>query len=386
MKKLFKMLFVLSIIVGVISFSFVGCGSNKTSEPKVKVGIVFDIGGRGDHSFNDSAYAGLVQAAKDFGGYIKDEQGNIIENYGNNIELRYMQPSKEGGADRLEKLEELAKENYQLIIGVGFAFSEDILKAAKDYQNIHFAIVDSCYPDDKHPSNVTCLLFKENEGSFLVGAIAGLTTKTNQLGFVGGMDIPLIQKFEYGYMAGAKYVNKDIQNIDVKFVTDVKETKNPWNDPAAAKTLAEEMYNNGIDIIYHAAGGSGYGVFESALNHDKWAIGVDSDQQVILMSSDNDTDRAMADHVITSMLKKVNVAVYSIVSEMYKTGKVAEKVKVFGLKEGGVDYAYNDYNKEMLDPIKPQIDELKQKIINGEIKVPANKEEYEEFANTYLNQ
>jgi basic membrane protein A len=152
-----------------------------------------------------------------------------------------------------------------------------------------------------------------------------------------------------------------------------------WNNPPKGKEIAISQYDQGADIIYHAAGGTGMGVFEAALEKNKWAIGVDSDQGLILATSDQEKDREMAKHIITSMLKRVDTAVYTIIKEMYDNGKVDAKVMEFGLKENGVGYAYNDYNKDLLDPIKPQVDELKQKIINGEIKVPATDDELQQF-------
>ena len=384
MKKMFT---VLTVLVLVLSLGLLGCGqtapnnnqggNQQSSEPKLKVGVVFDIGGRGDKSFNDSAYRGMVKAAKELGGYIKDDPDNV--NYGTNIELKYLEP-KQGGSDREQLLRKLAENGYDLVIGVGFAFTDAIKNVANDFPNVHFAIIDSCYAPDDHPANVTCLLFKENEGSFLVGAIAGLKTQTNKIGFIGGMDIPLIRKFMVGYEAGAMYVNPELRKdgaILTAFVSD--DPAQAWNNPPKGKEIAISQYDQGADIIYHAAGGTGMGLFEAALEKDKWAIGVDSDQGKILAESQQEKDREMAKHIITSMLKRVDTAVFTIIKEMYENGKVDAKVMAFGLKEDGVGYAYNEYNKALLDPIKPQIDELKQKIINGEINVPATDDELQQF-------
>ena len=384
MKKVFTIITVLALV---LTLGLVGCGQSQTGnqnsgsqtsgEPKLKVGVVFDIGGRGDKSFNDSAYRGLVKAAKELGGYIKDDPDNV--NYGTNIEMKYLEP-KQGGADREQLLRKFAEAEYDLVIGVGFAFTDAIKNVANDFPDVHFAIIDSCYSPDDHPANVTCLLFKEQEGSFLVGAISGYKTETNKIGFIGGMDIPLIRKFMVGYEAGAMYVNPELRKdgaIVTAFVSD--DPGQAWNNPPKGKEIAISQYDQGADIIYHAAGGTGMGLFEAALEKDKWAIGVDSDQGLILATSDQEKDREMAKHIITSMLKRVDTAVYTIIKEMYDNGKVEAKVMEFGLKENGVGYAYNDYNKELLDPIKPQVDELKQKIINGEITVPATDDELQQF-------
>lgn len=376
-----KFLTVLTVLVLVFSLGLVGCTQQQqgetTGEPKLKVGVVFDIGGRGDKSFNDSAYNGLVKAAKELGGYIKDDPDKV--DFGKNIELKYLEP-KEGGSDREQLLRILAENGYDLVIGVGFAFTDAIKSVANDFPNVHFAIIDSCYAPDDHPENVTCLLFKEQEGSFLVGAIAGLKTQTNKIGFIGGMDIPLIRKFMVGYVAGAMYVNPELRAdgaIMTAFVSD--DPAQAWNNPPKGKEIAISQYDQGVDIIYHAAGGTGMGLFEAALEKDKWAIGVDSDQGLILATSDQEKDKEMAKHIITSMLKRVDTAVYTIIKEMYDKGQVDAKVMTFGLKEDGVGYAYNEFNKELIDPIKAQIDQLKEKIINGEIVVPSNDEELQQF-------
>jgi len=318
---------------------------------KVRVGLVFDVGGKGDLSFNDMADAGLTQAAKEFSA---------------RIETRELEP-KAGGEDREELLRLLAGEKFDLILGIGFLFTDSITHVAKDFPTLKFAIVDGFIPDKP---NVVSLLFQENEGSFLVGAAAALKSKTNKLGFVGGMKIPLIEKFEAGYIAGAKYVKHNIQVFSEYAGT----TGEAFKDPVKGKELALAEYDQGADIIYHASGLTGVGVFEAAVVKKKLAIGVDADQSL----------SAKADQrplILTSMQKRVDVAVYetikSVLNGQYKPG-----VRVFGLKEGGVGYAVNKYNKAMIQDIIPRLEALKKDIIAGKIKVPADKKELEAFVKT----
>ncbi|MQY76602.1 MAG: BMP family ABC transporter substrate-binding protein, partial [Spirochaeta sp.] len=192
------LIFLLAISV----LSFAGGQGEKVAEAKFKIGIAFDVGGRGDKSFNDSAYAGLVHLAKDFKGYIAGDPDNV--DFGKETELKYLEP-KSGGQDREQLLRILAEDGYNLVIGVGFMYSDALGKVAKDFPNVHFAIIDGWLPDLTETSNITCLGFTEHEGSFLVGAIAGLKNKKlgGKLGFIGGMDMPLIHKFHAGFYAGS---------------------------------------------------------------------------------------------------------------------------------------------------------------------------------------
>jgi basic membrane protein A len=318
---------------------------------KMRVGLVFDVGGRGDKSFNDMAYEGLTRAQQDFAA---------------TLQTRSLEPAK-GGENREELLRLLAGEKYDLILGIGFLFTDSITRVAKDNSGIKFAIVDGFI--DKEP-NVVSLLFKANEGSFLVGAAAALKSKVNKVGFVGGMKIPLIEEFEVGYIAGAKYVKPSI-NVYSEYAGT---TGAAFNDPVKGKELALAEYDRGADIIYHASGGTGVGVFQAAVVKKRLAIGVDADQS--LTASE---DQRL--QILTSMQKRVDVAVYETIKATLN-GKYKPGVQVFGLKEGGVGYAVNQYNKAMIQDIVPKLEALKKDIIAGKIKVPANKKELEEFTKT----
>ncbi|KAK3608791.1 hypothetical protein CHS0354_006832 [Potamilus streckersoni] len=311
-----------------------------------KVAIVFDAGGKFDKSFNQSAWEGVQKAQKDFG-----------------IELKDVEP---GDLTKVEEaMRTFAKEKYDLIIGIGFASAPAVEAVAKEYKDVNFAIVDS---EVKLP-NVVSLSFKEEEGSFLVGAIAAMRAKDvngkKVVGFIGGMDIPLIHKFEQGYMQGAKAVNPKIEVL----VNYVGNTPTAWNDPAKAKEITNAQISKGASVIYAAAGGSGNGLFDTVkeLSGGKacapdnakcvYAIGVDSNQNYIVPGV-----------VLTSMVKKVNVAVYNTVKAV-QNKKFAGKANSFGLKEGGVDYALDDNNKSLIDAkTKAAVDKYKKDIIAGKIK------------------
>jgi basic membrane protein A len=321
-------------------------GGGDQAEAK-KVGLVFDSAGRGDKSFNDSAAAGL-EAAK--------------QQLGDQIETKDLTPNKEG-SNRKEILDSLAGDGYQLILGIGFAFAPDIVKSAKENTDVQFAGVDVFDPLCTQKKNLTCLVFKEHEGSFVVGAAAALKTKTNTVGFVGGQEVSLIKKFQAGYQAGVDYINKtDGKNVKV-LVDYAGTTLAAFSDPAKGKELALKQIGQGADVLYHAAGGTGAGVISQAAAKHKYAIGVDSDQSLTASPAEQKW-------ILTSMLKRVDVAVQKTIDKFVAGQLTAGSVQSFGVKEGGVDYAQNQYNKELLGDMTTKLDEIKQKIASGEIKVP----------------
>jgi basic membrane protein A and related proteins len=321
-------------------------GGGAAAEAK-KVGLVFDSAGRGDKSFNDSAAAGL-DAAK--------------QKLGDQIETKDLTPNKEG-SNRKEILDSLAGDGYGLILGIGFAFTPDIVKSANENTDVQFAGVDVFDPLCTQGKNLTCLLFKEHEGSFVVGAAAALKTKTNTVGFVGGQEVELIKKFQAGYQAGVEYINQS-EGKDVKVLVDYAgNTLAAFSDPAKGKELALKQIGQGADVIYHAAGGTGAGVIAQAAAKKKYAIGVDSDQSLSASPSEQKW-------ILTSMLKRVDVAVQTTI-EKYVAGQLTTgSVQSFGVKEGGIDYAQNQYNKELLGDLPAKLDDIKEKIASGEIKVP----------------
>ncbi len=315
---------------------------------KFKVGIVYDVGGRGDLSFNDMAYAGLQRAQKEFAG---------------KVETRDLEPTA-GGENREELLRLFAGEKFDLIFGIGFLFTDSVTRVAKDFRIVKFAIVDGFIPDQP---NVVSLTFKEHEGSFLVGAAAALKSKTGTVGFVGGMKIPLIEKFEVGFIAGAKYVKPSI-----KVVSDYAGTTGEaFRDPVKGKELALAQYDRGADIIYHASGQTGIGVFEAAVVKKRLVIGVDADQSLTVKPD-------QVPQVLTSMMKRVDVAVFETI-KAFVNGKYKAGVQEFGLKENGVGYAVNKFNQTQIASIQPRLEALRKDIIAGKIKVPSTKAELEAF-------
>lgn len=373
MKKI--VLFTLMILLSLSLFA--GAGQEAGSTTKYKIGIAFDIGGRGDQSFNDSAYNGLVLLAKEYAGFIKDDPDGV--NHGAEIELKYLEP-KPGGQDREILLRVLAEDGYDLVIGVGFLYTDALTKVAADFPDVHFGLIDGFVPDLTANSNITCLAFSEHEGSFLVGVIAGLMNKGGKVGFIGGMDIPLIHKFHGGFFAGALYANPDLRSREMLFGQYVGKSPDAFNDPKTAESIAVNMFRQGATIIYHASGGSGDGLFKAAKDMNKLAIGVDSDQGLIYASKDSAQERETADYILTSMLKRVDNSVYLTGKELLDTGKVTGGYRTFGLVDDGVGYAVNDFNKAKLSAVVSRVEEAKAKIISGEIVVPDDDSKVEAWA------
>ncbi len=363
MKKLVFLLLAFFIVLPL----FAGSDMEEEGEPQYRIGIVFDIGGKGDKSFNDSAYNGLVMLATEYGGFIKDDPDRV--NIGRNIELKYLEP-KPGGQDRELLLRVLAEEGYDLIFGVGFMFTDSLGKVAKDFPNTHFGLIDGYIPGLSDASNITCLSFKEHEGSFLVGAIAALMNKGGKVGFIGGMDMPLIHKFHGGFFAGAMYANPELRKPGMLLGQYIGKDPSAFNDPNTAQSIAVNMYNQGATIIYHAAGGSGNGLFKAARDKKKKAIGVDSDQGFTYATAASPEEQAIAKYITTSMLKRVDKSVYLTAQQLIETGSVKGGYRVFGLDDDGVGYALNDFNKGELAGITDKLEEIKRMIISGQISVP----------------
>ncbi len=287
----------------------------RTAPPKARVGLVFDVGGRGDKSFNDAAYEGLVRAERDL-----------------DVEVRYLEPA--GTEDREAALRLFASRKLDLVIGVGFIFSSDVDAVARAYPHVHFACVDYA-PSKDMPPNVLGLAFREEEGSFIVGAAAGLLTKTKSVGFVGGMTIPLIRKFEAGYAAG---VRETCPSCTVT-ATYAGATPDAFKDPAKGKLLAISEAAGGADVIFHASGSTGHGVFEGAKEMHILAIGVDSNQWA-----------EMPGVVVTSMIKRVDVAVFDAIEDVIQ-GRFKGGMRALGLADHGVDWVHEGDHARDLPPV-----------------------------------
>jgi basic membrane protein A len=332
---------VLVALLSLLALALSGCGGSAAAEDpsKIRVGIVFDIGGKDDRSFNNAAWQGVQRAAKDLPIILRDiEPGtpNAIE------------PAMRAFAER----------NYDLIIGVGFAQAPIMEQVAKDYPHIQFAIIDGV----SELPNVASLVFKEHEGSYLVGILAAKASRTGTIGFLGGMDIGLIHRFAKGYEEGAKSVNPNIRVID----NYVGVTDSAWNNPGKGKELALAQIEKGADVIFTAAGNSGLGAFDAVERYGrdengqarKFVIGVDSNQNGVKPG-----------FVLTSMVKRVDNAVYDVVKEVLD-GKFQGGFHAFGLDKDGVAYSLDENNKALIpEDVLKRVDEAKGKIVAGEIKV-----------------
>jgi basic membrane protein A and related proteins len=340
----------------VIALVGAACGGDKDTETTgggeetgseasdIKVGVAFDIGGLGDQSFNDAAERGVQQAI---------DEGIISEE---NVER--LEPDAEG-TNRDDNVVNLADQGYDVILAIGFAFSPGIDAIASEYPDQYFAVVDGFAAE---APNVVNLGFKEHEGSFLVGAAAGLKTESNTVGFLGGQQgTGLIERFEAGFTAGVQEVNPEAEVL-VEYIGD---STKAFNDPTKGEALSAKMYDAGADVIYHASGASGAGLFSAAVDANKLAIGVDSDQSLT-------ASPAQQKLILTSMLKRVDTAVYDVIKQVSEDNFQSGS-QIFGLAEEGVDYAVNEFNDtdELLSSdIQSQLDEYKQQIIDGEITVP----------------
>ncbi|WIT10772.1 BMP family ABC transporter substrate-binding protein [Paucibacter sediminis] len=288
--------------------------------------VIFDMGGKFDKSFNESAYRGVERWKAETGGkYLEFEISNETQ--------------------RVQAIRRMAERGASPIISIGFAQASALEQVAKEFPKTKFAIVDMVV----NQPNVQSLVFKEHEGSFLVGAMATLSSKTGKVGFVGGMDIPLIRKFQCGYEQGAKAANAKTEVFSNMTGT----TATAWNDPTRGGELAKAQFAKGVDVVFAAAGGTGTGVYQAAKDAGKLAIGVDSNQNHIQPGT-----------MLTSMVKRVDVAVYNVLKD-WKAG-----VSVLGLKEGGVDYAVDQHNAKLITPaLKTKVEAYKADIIAGKIKV-----------------
>ena len=288
--------------------------------------IIYDMGGKFDKSFNEAAYRGMEKWKKDTGG-------------------KYLEFEVSNESQREQAVRRMAEKGASPIISVGFSQAAAIEKVAKEFPKLKFAIIDEAVD----APNVQSVKFKAQEGSFLVGALASMASKTEKVGFVGGMDIPLIRTFACGYEQGAKYANPKAEVFSNMTGT----TGAAWHDPARGSELAIAQFAKGADVIFAAAGGTGVGVYQAAKDNGKLAIGVDSNQNYVQPGT-----------MLTSMTKRVDVAVYNV-SKEFKPGLL-----VLGLKEGGVDYALDQYNAKLVTPaMKKKVDAMKADIIGGKIAV-----------------
>ncbi len=297
-----------------------------TFQAQAEPAIIYDLGGKFDKSFNEAAYNGMERWKKETG-------------------KQYLEFEVSNESQREQAIRRMAEKGASPIIAMSFSQASAIAKVAKDFPKLKFAIID----DEVKEPNVQSVVFKEHEGSFLVGMMAAMTSKTGKVGFVGGMDIPLIRKFQCGYEQGAKYGNSKAEIFGNMTGT----TGAAWNDPARGGELAKAQFAKGADVVFAAAGGTGMGVYQAAKDGGKLAIGVDSNQNYVQPGT-----------MLTSMVKRVDVAVYNI-SKSFTPG-----VSMLGLKEEGVGYAMDANNAKLVPAdMQKKVDTAKADIISGKIKV-----------------
>ncbi|GGT07994.1 BMP family ABC transporter substrate-binding protein [Planobispora rosea] len=318
---------------------FAAVGSDGLGLEQVRVGIAFDQGGRGDKSFNDAAAAGLDRAKKE------------LEVDGVEVTL-----SEETDDERATKLRELAESGRNPVIAVGFLYAKAVQTVAAEFPDTTFAIVDD---DSFSAPNVVSLVFAEEQGSYLVGAAAALKSRSGRVGFIGGVRMPLLQKFEAGFAAGAAKARPGV-DVSVDYVSTPPDFSG-FGSPDRAKEIAERMMADGVDVIYTAAGGSGSGSLEAiAAREGVWAVGVDSDQY-------QTAGPGVRDVILSSMIKRVDNAVFQEIQAFIK-GDRAGGVKRFDLKTDGVGYSVS--NDKAVAPVRKQVEALRQRILGGAVTVP----------------
>ena len=298
----------------------------------IKPAVIYDMGGKFDKSFNESVYNGAQRFTKETG-------------------IKVMEFEVTNEAQREQGMRKMAQRGANVIVCVGFAQADACDKVAKEFPDTKFSIIDVGWLDN---ANMRQYVFNEHEGSFLVGALAAMASKTGKVGFVGGMDIPLIRKFACGYVQGAKAVNSKVEVYQNMTGT----TPAAWNDPAKGSELAKSQFDRGADVVYAAAGGTGAGVYQPAADSGMLAIGVDSNQNYMHPGT-----------MLTSMLKRVDLATYETFMDV-KSGNFTSGVKVLGLAEDGVGWALDEHNESLItDVMKSTINGLSDKVKSGSIKV-----------------
>ena len=337
-----KKLFAVGLTAIMMSSFLGGCSSKTESNEDVyKIGMISDTGGVNDESFNQSTWEGLQQAQEKYG---KDK-----------VQVKYVESSQE--ADYTPNIETFVEEDLDLIIGVGYKMAGAIEEASKNYPDVQFAIIDHSY--EKQPENVTSLIYEDNTAAYLAGLVAAKKTETNKVAFIGGIKSATLDKFEYGFRAGVKAANPKCE-LTVRYL-------NSFSDSALAKSVANQMHKDGVDVIYTAAGAAGTGAIEAAKENNKMAIGVDVDQSPLA-----------PDNIISSTMKNVNVSIVNLVGEILEDNYQGGQVIVNTLASGGVglsDTTKDHVSKDILDYVNEQAGKIK----SGEIVVPENEKQYNEI-------
>ena len=306
-----------------------GCAAAAAAD--VKPGLVYDLGGKFDKSFNEGVYNGAVKFRNDTG-----------------IDFRELEIQND--SQRVQALRNFARRGHDPILAVGFQYASSLDKVAAEFPETRFAIIDTVIDRP----NVQSIVFKEHEGSFIVGVLAAMAAEGGKVGFVGGMDVPLIRRFACGYVLGARHAKPEVEVFQNMTGT----TGAAWNDPVKGGELAKSQFDRGAEVVYHAAGSTGLGVLQAAADAGRLGIGVDSNQ-----------NHLHPGHVLTSMLKRVDVAAYDVFDSA-RRGTWKPGVRVLGLKEEGVGWSLDEYNEALVTPaMKAAADEAAKGIIAGDIEV-----------------
>ena len=341
-----KKLFAIGLAFTMMTTLLVGCsnkndGADNTSKDVYTIGMITDTGGVNDESFNQSTWEGLQKAEEKYGS--------------DKVKVKYLESTKD--ADYVPNIETFVEEDLDLIIGVGYKMAGAIEEASKNYPDVQFAIIDHSY--EKQPENVTSLIYEDNTAAYLAGLVAAKKTETNKVAFIGGIKSATLDKFEYGFRAGVKAANPNCE-LTVRYL-------NSFSDSALAKSVANQMHKDGVDVIYTAAGAAGTGAIEAAKENNKMAIGVDVDQSPLA-----------PDNIISSTMKNVNVSIVNLVGEILEDNYQGGQVIVNTLASGGVglsDTTKDHVSKDILDYVNEQAGKIK----SGEIVVPENEKQYNEI-------
>lgn len=309
-------------------------------EDTLRIGMVFDSAGA-ENPFFVRAQQGLERAR---------------EQFGDRIQTQTSTPARD--RERIQMVQQFAEDGFDMVICVGSLFTHELPPVAQEFPDTHFVLLDNTIPDLTTASNISCVSFREQEGAFLTGAMAALVSDNKTIGFVGGMKIPPIERIEVGYRAGARYIDPDITVISEY----IGYSGAAFNDPAAGKAMARKQLNQGADVIIQAAGTSGDGVIEAAAASGKLAIGLDIDQTLTAPEDQRE-------YILTSLEKKMDEAVFLMVESLV-AGTLKGGITELGLKEGCLGYSENQYNQDLISDIKPEIEEIKARIISGELTVP----------------
>lgn len=362
-------------------------GSDDAEAADVRVAVALDATGTSwadagwsRDSLHDLLYQGMLRVAELHNGFVSGDEKAL---FGNQVELA-LTVLESGTQAHEQELRDTANRGYQLVIGVGMAFSEAVSKIARDFPETHFVLVEGYLPDLTESENVTVVQFAENEGAFLAGALAGLMLPDlggGTLGFLGAMDMPQIRAHQAGFTAGAMYTTDALPENDMVAARYISQDPTAFNDPVAAARVAAEMFQDGVRIIFHSAGTSSEGIFQAAYEERRWAIGAERDQGIVYATANTAQERAIGERIVTSMLKRFDVALVRIMEEFIaSSSEFRGGYRVYGIADEVFTYAVNRFNEDTLEPYRERLAELKELVASGEVVVPESSGEIEAWA------